>query len=181
MKFKKNWVIPAILAAAAGLLTLQNGTAPVESPSAASPTPTYAGCSYMWASQDAPELTETISAAVSEINPQASARASLYGENCVYADGHADFHVMETDFYISLPVDDLTKQEDMGNWAAQIMSLVLKIPRETIKGNEGFVEFWFEDNDAERVVVRIPIQKYKDEAQGKSGSALYEMFAPIPQ
>ena len=55
-----------------------------------------------------------------------------------------------------------------------------EIPREEIQGNYGFVEFWFEKNEAEHVIVRVPIQKYMDEAQGKTGAELFRMFSVAP-
>ena len=113
-------------------------------------------------------MTKEIDTAVRAINPSASARAELYGEDCVYADGRSTFGAMETDFHVRLPADDLTNEEAFGNWMAQVMPIVAEIPREEIQGNYGFVEFWFEKNDAEHLIVRVPIQKYIDEAQGEN-------------
>ena len=48
------------------------------------------------------------------IDPAASGNASYYGEDCVYADGHSTFSAMETDFYVRIPVDDLTNEEAFG-------------------------------------------------------------------
>jgi hypothetical protein len=87
---------------------------------------------------------------------------------------------METDFYIHLPADDLTNEESFGNWMAQMMPIVTEIPREEIQGNYGFVEFWFEKNEAEHIIVRVPIQKYMTEAQEKTGTELLRMFSATP-
>jgi hypothetical protein len=194
MKSKINWLIPFVLTAAAGVVVLQNSLAPAP-PNAATETavdinapsiiftdtPAPQGsCAYTWAYHDAPELTGKFSGFVTELVPNATARASTYGEDCVYADGHADFHVMETDFYAQLPVKDLSDEAALGNWTAQIMQIVVKIPRAEIQGNYGFVEFRFEKNEAERVILRVPVQKYKDEAQGKSGVELYQLFSNAP-
>ncbi len=193
MKNKRNWAIALILTTAAGFISVQSRIAP-KIPAAVTETkssaniltvetnteaaaPAYEGCSYMWAYHEAPELTEKFNALIGALDPNAKTRVSFYGEDCIYADGHADFSVMETDFYVRLPVEDLTNHERFGNWMAQVMPVVIQIPREEIKGNYGFVEFWFEKSETENAIVRIPIQQYINEAQGKSGIDLYKMFS----
>lgn len=121
-----------------------------------------------------------IDSEIRAIEPAASGNASFYGEDCVYADGHSTFGVMETDFYIRIPVDDLTNEDFLGNWMAQVLRLIAQIPLEEIQGSYGFVEFWFEKNDAEHVIVRAPIRQYNDEAQGKTGAELFRMFYTMP-
>jgi hypothetical protein len=44
----------------------------------------------------------------------------------------------------------------------------------------GFVEFWFIKNDTEHVIVRVPIQKYREEAAGKTGEELFKVFYTNP-
>jgi hypothetical protein len=189
MRQKRNIAVAIAISAAAGFLALQTVSAPT--PASAPPTlavaetiptepPTAETCGYVWAYHDAPELTEKLNAAVKSMNPAASARAQLFGEDCVYADGPSTFGVMETDFYIHFPADDLMDEEAFGNWMAQVMPIVAEIPREEIQGNYGFVEFWFEKSEAEHVIVRVPIQKYLDEAQGKTGAELFTMFSVVP-
>lgn len=138
-------------------------------------------CGYMWAYKDAPELTTSFDSAVKALNAQASGRAELFGEDCVYADGSATFSTMETDFYTRLPVDDLSKEEEFGNWVAQVMEIVIQMPREDLPGNYGFVEFTFAKNEAERIIFRVPIQQYINDAQGKSGAELFRLFYSPPQ
>ncbi len=87
---------------------------------------------------------------------------------------------METDFYIHLPVENLTDEETLGNWMAQTLPIVAEIPRGEIQGNYGFVEFWFEKSEAEHVIVRVPIQKYMNEAQEKTGAELFQIFSKAP-
>ena len=196
MKRTGKWIIGIVLTAATGFVTLQNGFAPTSNSATSTPsitstatftfteTPSSASsdgqCAFVWAYHDAPELTQKLVTAVHAINPTASASANLYGEDCVYSDGHSTFGAMETDFHVSIPADDLTKEEAFGNWMAQVLPIIAKIPREEIQGNYGFVEFWFEKNDAEHVIVRIPIQKYIDEAQGITGKELFHLFSGTP-
>jgi hypothetical protein len=195
MKRSRNWIIGVVLAATAGFFALQNGLTPVSDSAAQIPitdtvTVTYietpaaapleVPCAYVWAHHDALKLSQKIDTAVHTINPDASARAGLFGEDCVYADGRSTFGVMETDFYVHLPADDLTNEEAFGDWMAQVLPIIVQIPREEIQGKYGFVEFWFEKNDADHLIVRVLLQKYIDEAQGKTGAELFRMFNVAP-
>ncbi len=178
-KRKTNLIIAIVLATAAGVLTLQNVFAPAPS-ARITEAPETEQCAYLWANYAAPELTEKVNHAVQTANPAASARAELFGEDCRYADGRSTFGVMETDFYIYLPATDLTDEEFFGDWIAQAMHIITEIPRAEIKGKYGFVEFWFEKNNSERVIVRVPLQDYLDKAQKKSGAELFGMFYKTP-
>lgn len=194
MKHKRNWAIGIILSATAAFIALQNVAAPThetESPDSVvtitasiEPSPTVVdnsgGCGYMWAYHDDPELTAKVDEAIRGLDPTASANAQQFGEDCVYADGHSTFGAMETDFYVHLPIDDLTNNDLFGNWIAQVMTIITQIPREELPGNYGFVEFGFEKSDTEHLVVRVPIQKYLDEGQGKTGMELLQLFIETP-
>ncbi len=88
---------------------------------------------------------------------------------------------METDFYVSLPAADLTDEEAFGNWIGQVMPVILALPPEEIAGPmPGFVEFWFTKSDTEQIIVRVPIQQYKEIGSGKTGVELFRWFH-IPQ
>ncbi len=194
MKRNRYLIIGILLFAAIGFIMLQTRIAPAVENATSTPsitntvtisftdtptptlTPSYEGCGYMWAYHDAPELTEKINAAVRSLNPDAGARAELFGEDCVYADGHSTFGAMETDFHIQLSVDDLTDEEAFGNFVAQVMPVIIQIPREEIQGNYGFVEFLFTKSEMERIIFRVPIDKYINEAGGKSGAELFRFF-----
>lgn len=154
--------------------------ATISAPEVETPATTQGNCAYQWAYQDAVELTQFIDEAAKALNQEASARAQYYGEDCIYADGTSTFSAMETDFYIRLPVDDLTKEEEFGDFVAQVMEIVTQIPREELSGNYGFVEFWFEKSTTEHITFRVPIQQYIDEAQGKSGVELFQLFYSQP-
>ena len=144
-------------------------------------TPTYEGCGYQWAYKDLPEINEPFDEAIKIINPDAKAWATAFGEDCVYADGHTTFSAMETDFYVHLTVADLTDFESFGNWMVQVMNIVEGLPRDLIAGpNPGFVEFWFIKSDTEQIHMRVPNQRYRDEATGKSGEELFRLFYTNP-
>lgn len=200
MKRARKWALGAALTAAAAFAALQTVSAPTPEAGTQSPPietltaspevldgatdtaiPQPEPCGYQWAYQDLPELTAEFDDAIKSLNPEASGRAQAFGENCVQADGDSTFGAMETDFYARLPVDDLSKEDDFGNWMAQAMEVVVEIPREKLQGpNYGFVEFTFEKSEAERIVVRVPIQQYLDTAQGKSGADLFRLFYANP-
>ncbi len=193
MKHRRNWIIGIVLSATATFFALQTVSAPeqaevtsappitftveIQVTETDTPAPSFQGCAYTWAYYGAPELTATLDAAIKELDPAASAVATQFGEDCVSADGTVTFGVMETDFTVRLPVDDLTKEDEFGNWMAQVLQIVTQIPREEIPGpNYGFVEFWFEKNESEQIVFRVPIQEYLNNAQGMSGAELFQMF-----
>jgi hypothetical protein len=192
MNKKRNWAIAVVISAAAGVFALQTVSAPTAQdlpiqpatalPTATyTPTPAYEGCGYMWAYHDDVELSARINEAIQTINPSTSARAQLFGEDCVYADGHATFSAMETDFYIQLPVEDLTAEEELGNWIVQGMDIVLALPDAEIDGRKGFVEFSFIQDETEQITVRVTIDNYLNGTDGAQGAALFRKFyTPIP-
>jgi hypothetical protein len=143
-------------------------------------TPAYEGCAYTWAYHDIPELTKKVNSLVRAIDPAATANATAFGEDCIYADGNTTFAAMETDFYVHFVVKDLTSEETFGNWMAKVLPLIVKLPREEIQGNYGFVEFSFEETEMKKLIVRVPIQRYIDEARGKDGMELFHLFYTTP-
>jgi hypothetical protein len=194
MNKKRTLALAIIVTATTAVVGLQNvfAPSPAELPvhtltSTSTPTqtitlsPAYEGCSFMWAYHDDPRVSTKLHEAVVALDPSASANAQLFGEDCVYADGHATFSTMETDFYIRLPVEDLTIEEVFGNWIKQVMDLVVDLPKDEIQGRKGFVEFSFIKNDAERLIIRVEINDYLGGAVEKSGIALFqEFYTPVP-
>lgn len=180
MKHKRNWIIGIVLSITAAFVALQTVSAPTQETDSASPTETvnvaYEGCAFTWAYYDEPALTKKLEDAVKKINANASASATLFGEDCIQADGSKTFGVMETDFTVRFAVDDLTKHDKFGDWIKDVMEFVIAIPSEEIQGRYGFVEFWFEKNENEKINFRVPIQKYVKEAKDKSGAELFAYF-----
>src|SRR5258706_1859698 len=181
MNKRRNWVIVLVISVTVGFFALQNGikpgeNIPIDFTDSVTFTPTYEGCAFVWANHDDPEVSKKVDGIVRAFDPKADANASLYGEDCVYADGHSTFSTMETDFYVHVPVEDLTNKEAIGNWIRQVMDAFLEIPKDEIPGNDGFVEFWFIKSKTENLIIRVPLSDYRNEAQGKSGSELFELF-----
>jgi hypothetical protein len=184
---KRTLTIALIVSAAAGFFALQNGPqtanhAPTSTHTpfvtvTATPTPTYEGCAFMWAHHDDPELTKKVDTAIRALDPLASATATLFGEDCVFADGRSTFSVMSTDFVVRSSFDDFNNEEAFGNWMKQVMDVIVQIPQEEIQGAmPGRVEFLSVKGETVTFIVRVPIQQYRDEAQGKSGAALFQLF-----
>ena len=134
-------------------------------------------CAFSWANSPLEELSDVLDVEVKTLNSAASARASAFGEDCIYSDGHKVFHAIETDFYIDLPVADLIDFDSFGNWVAQTMSLVNALSLDKLEGpHTGFVEYSFTKNQTEHLVVRVPIQTYNETANGKTGDELFRLF-----
>lgn len=193
MKHKRNWIIGIALSATAAFVGLQTVKAPIQNetvtetaaidteiPITETLAPPSGNCYYVWATKDAPELTAKLDTELKALNENAIVSVTYYGEDCVYEDGRSTFGVMETDFRIRLPVDDLSKHAEFGNWISQTMQLVTEVPREEIQGNWGYVEFWFEKTETDNLIVRVHIQKFVEEGKGKSGLELFDLFYTQP-
>ena len=134
-------------------------------------------CAFSWAQQPLEELTAIFETSIKELNPEASARVTAFGEDCNYPDGRKVFLAMETDFYIDLSVTDLTSFETFGDWIAQTIPVAISMPPDMTEGpHAGFVEYRFMKNDGEQLIVRVPIQEYNNSAQGKTGEELFQLF-----
>ena len=94
----------------------------------------YGNCGYQWAQQGLPELSEEIQQAVQGLQSSAQANAFAFGENCIHADGHANFIAMETDFNITLQATNITDANECGEWVVKIMQVILDIPKDEIMG-----------------------------------------------
>lgn len=197
MKHRRDLIVGIVLTAATAAAVLTTVSAPghdapetetassapiVESPTPAADSAEFASqgsCVYQWAYKDAPELTAAFDEFVKTINPETSGRVEYFGEDCIHANGTKTFLAMETDFYVRFQVENLAQEETFGDWVGQVMEHVVQLPREELQGpNYGFVEFQFEINEVEHIVFRAPIQKYLDEAQGKTGAELLRIFHP---
>ena len=187
MTKKRTLTLALIVSAAAGFFALQNGPqianhAPTSTHTpfvieTVTLTPAYEGCFFRWAYHDDLELTEKVDAAIRALDPTASATATLFGEDCVFADGRFTFSVMSTDFVVRSSFDDFNNEAAFGNWMKQVMDVILQIPQEDIQGAmPGRVEFLSVKGGTGNFIVRVPLQQYRDEAQGKSGTELFQFF-----
>jgi hypothetical protein len=152
------------------------------SPSAITPSNgTQEACGFVWAYKDLADLSNFVQDTVQALQPKAKARAQAFGEDCVYSNGKSEFHALETDFYVTLMVDDLLDEDELGNWITRIMPEIIRIPQDKLLGpKEGFCEFKFTDNTNEVVIVRVPLEQFRMQGNGLEGAELYRLFGKKP-
>jgi len=86
------------------------------------PTPTivptrgasYPACAFNWARRDLPEIAVLAQIAIHMYwidLDEATVRVEAYGEECGNSDGVQSFGAMTTDFYVTIPVDNLDDDE----------------------------------------------------------------------
>ena len=177
---KRTIGILAILAAAGasffalaqGALTPKTAPAIPDTPSPIAAAPSQP-CAYTWAYENLPDITAELQAAIQKILPEAEARATAFGEDCVAQDGSATFGTMETDFYFIISVGDLADNETLGTLIEQALSVTDDFASPRVPGPQaGFVEFTFRTGTEQRVVrVPIPLGKRLRE-QGLRGAEL---------
>jgi hypothetical protein len=93
--------------------------------------PTVAPCYFNWATQDLPELTAEVQAAMDAAGLEnVSVSAYAYGENCYAYDTNevVYFATMETDFDVTAQVDDLEDSEALGDQTADILAVLNEFP-----------------------------------------------------
>ena len=131
--------------------------------------PDAQNCGYQWAYQDLPELSSRLQQSLQALQPEAHATALAFGENCILPDGSvANFLPMETDFNITLQVDDLNNEMELGEWIVNVMQVILEIPPEQIVGpRPGRVSLTFQSAGEERHVA-FYINQYQELPPGLS-------------
>jgi hypothetical protein len=179
MKKRTIGILAILAAAGASVFALAQGTLTPETAPATpgTPSPIAAApsqpCAYTWAYENLPDVTAELQAAIEKILPEAEARATAFGEDCVAQDGSATFSAMETDFYLRIPVADLNDDETLGSFVEQVLSITDRFASPRIPGpKEGFVEFTFLNETEQRIVrVQIPLGKQM-RGQGLHGAEL---------
>lgn len=145
------------------------------------PPPSPQDCGYQWANQDLPELSSSFQKSIQELQPEAQANAYAFGENCIHEDGSiGGFSAMETDFNITLQVNDLTNESDLGEWIVKVMQVIENIPRDQIVGPQpGRVSMIFQSN-GDQMVLNFYVNQYQALPAGLSGAEIYQSLQ-IPQ
>ena len=138
-----------------------------------SPTPTFEGCGFQWAYEDLPELSEEFQRSIQALQPEAKARVYIFGEDCIHLDGSKTFLAMETDFDITLQVNDPTDDSALGDWIVKIMQVILEIPKERIVGpRPGLVRIVFQFGDQSRGV-NFYVDQYQALPPGLGSAEIY--------
>jgi hypothetical protein len=137
-------------------------------------------CGYQWANQDLPELSSSFQGAIQAFQAEAQASAYAFGENCIRADGSiAAFLPMETDFNVSLRVDDLANESVLGKWIVQVMQVIENIPPEQIAGpRPGRVSIVFQSSTAQ-TVINFYINQYKALPPDFNYAEIYEALKSL--
>ena len=125
-------------------------------------------CGYQWAYEDLPELSSNFQQSIQVLQPEAPANAYAFGENCIHTDGSITFLAKETDFNITLQVDDLSNESDLGGWSVKVMQIIENIPQEQIVGPQaGLVTIIFQ-SDSDQKVINFHINQYQALPSGLS-------------
>lgn len=165
------------LALACGLLAGCNLPAATNPPAADPST----GCYYVWATRPLPDLSQEIDTALQKMDPAVTGSAYAFGEDCVYADGHADFGAMETDYRVTVQVDTLKDLDLLGNWIRRVVPVIEGMPPADVPGPQpGRVEFIFEKNKNEQLIVQVPIREFQGLPADLTGAELLRHFRPSP-
>jgi len=140
------------------------------------PTPSsgYGNCGYQWAQQDLPELSADFQQAIQGLQSSAQASAYIFGEDCIYADGHKTFSAKETDFNVALQVSDLSNETELGEWIVKIMRVILNIPKEKIVGPQSGVVFINFQSGNEQKNMNFYIDQYQALPSSLSDAEIYQ-------
>jgi multidrug efflux pump subunit AcrB len=143
--------------------------------------PNAQDCAYQWAYQDLPELSSSLQGSIQALQAEAQANAFAFGENCVTSDGTiVSFSAMETDFNVTLQVNDIANESDLGEWIVKVMQVITAIPAEQIVGpRPGRVSLTFQSS-ADQKVINFYIDQYQALPAGLSNSEIYQALQ-IPQ
>lgn len=100
----------------------------------------------MWANEPLPELSDGLNQALKDYPLQAEGYAQAYGENCVTNDEDVvRFLPMETDFYLTLQVEELEDEQALGELLEQVMEVLMEFPTDATPGPQsGYVSITFE-------------------------------------
>ena len=135
-------------------LTVAPNTAPASE--TVEPAQDYgsAECAFMWANEPLPELSNEFNQTLQGVLPEAEGYAQAYGENCVTNQGNVvRFLAMETDFYITIQVENLEDRPALGKSIEQVMGILANFPTEETPGPQpGYIGITFETpNDSLRL------------------------------
>ncbi len=86
---------------------------------------------------------------------------------------------METDFNLTLHVDDLANRSVLGRWIVQIMQVIESIPADQIAGpRPGRVSIVFQSSTAQSVI-NFYINQYKELPSGLNHEEVYQALQAL--
>ncbi len=139
--------------------------------------PDAQNCGYQWAYRDLPELSSSLQQSLQALQAEAQATAFAFGENCILPDGSiGKFIPMETDFNLTLQVDDLNNETELGEWIVNVMQVIKEIPPEQIVGpRPGRVSLTFQSAGEERHVT-FYVDQYQQLPPGLSPVEILQLL-----
>lgn len=161
-------------------------TVSAEASSTPVPPPTvtqsqFAGCYFVWSSQDLPELSQVFAASLKALGPEVTGGAYAFGEDCVFADGSHTFTAMETDFRAKVAVADLTDEDALGNWMTKVMRNIEALPAAYLPGSRvGKLDLEFYTAGGGSLTLSIDIVRYRSTAPAIVGAQLFRLFYRAP-
>ena len=149
--------------------------------------PTDYGCkepvSMAWNSHRLEDLSEQVQKALVAAGLEgAQGHAEAYGEDWYEQAGDVggnpticNFSIMETDFYVTLPVDDLADLDGLGTRVAKVLAVLDGFPTEETPGSQaGYVEIAFV-SEGEDARLRFSVTEAAEaRAGGLAGAALLD-------
>jgi len=127
-------------------MTVIPDTAPAQATDTPAQDDSYTECGFVWARAPLADLSKEFDVAIKDLLPQASGYAEAYGENCLNNKGEVvRFLAMETDFYVTLKVENLQDKQALGESIEQVLHVVAQFPVETTPGPQpGYIGITFE-------------------------------------
>lgn len=135
------------------------------------------GCGYQWAYQDMPEVSAQFVASLQALQPEAQGEVFAFGENCLQGNNRIiRFIPMETDFDVTLPVNDIMDKAELGGWIVKIMQVIDAIPPEQILGpRPGRVSIGFQ-SAGQQEALSFYIDQFHGLSPGLSNIEIYEVL-----
>jgi hypothetical protein len=141
-------------------------------------TPADQPCYFNWATQPLPDLSAKIQAAIDAAGlKNVTATAEAFGENCYDSQTNqpVSFSAMETDFRLSVPVDNLKDNEKLGNLLNEILTVLDGFTSETTQAPQpGYVGVTFRTGNDELRLWFLVEDGKSARALGLHGAALLE-------
>ncbi len=135
-------------------------------------------CSYKWATQPLPDLTEKVQAAVNAAGMRdVHATAEVYGENCIDSQTNqpVSFNALETDFHITAYVVDLTDKDELGDLLQKVLVILDVFPTGKIPGPQpGNINISFQTSSDRLNLMFTVTAERSARLQGLQGAALFE-------
>jgi hypothetical protein len=165
------------------------GTPKVTSTSAPLPSepyipPTTVPCAYAWTNKDLPDESAFVQEALKKAGlGDVEAALSAYGENCLdtTTDTIISFTAMQTDFFFSIPVDDINNRAELGNLAEKILRVVAQFPPGKVPGvNTGYVGLVYSTGREEKRLWFQVAQGMRALESGLIGEAMFDGLSTNP-